>query len=157
MVALDLYRDRERGILKYNAFRKALHLKPFKTYQDLTGLPASSEEVRTLAEVYGTEGIDNLDLLVGTLAEKKIQGFAISETAFLIFLLMASRRLEADRFFTSDFNADTYTQAGFAWVKSVSGIKDLLERHFAGVARKIPTKESGFKPFAKWPSTLSHK
>lgn len=104
LAAIDLYRDRERGILKYNAFRKALHLKPFKTYENLTGLPASSEEVRTLEEVYGVDGIENLDLLVGTLAEKKIQGFAIGETSFLIFLLMASRRLEADRFFNSDFN-----------------------------------------------------
>jgi alpha-dioxygenase len=30
-------------------------------------------------------------VLVGLMAEKKIKGFAISETAFTIFLLMASR------------------------------------------------------------------
>lgn len=154
LAAIDLYRDRERGIQRFNAFRAALHLKPFRTYADLTGLPADSDEVRALEEVYGKDGIDSVDLLVGNLAEKKIKGFAISETSFLIFLLMASRRLEADRFFTTDFNEETYTRAGFEWVKRVDGVKDLLERHFPSVAKNIPAKQSGFKPFEKWPESM---
>ncbi|MFS8011250.1 putative hem peroxidase superfamily, hem peroxidase, animal-type [Helianthus anomalus] len=52
------------------------------------------------------------------MAEKKINGFAISETSFIIFLAMASRRLQADRFFTSDFNEDVYTKKGFEWVNT---------------------------------------
>ncbi|GLJ28185.1 hypothetical protein SUGI_0553670 [Cryptomeria japonica] len=52
------------------------------------------------------------------MAEKKIKDYANSETAFNIFLLMASRRLEADRFFTSDFNEEVYTKEGLARVNN---------------------------------------
>ena len=43
-------------------------------------------------------------------------GFAISETQFHIFILNASRRLFSDRFFTSSFRPEFYTQLGFDWV-----------------------------------------
>jgi alpha-dioxygenase len=151
LAAVDLYRDRERGVKRFNNFRRALHLKPFRSYTDLTGLPETSDEVKALTEVYGKDGIEQVDLLVGNLAEKKIKGFAISETSFFIFLLMASRRLEADRFFTTDFNEKTYSRAGFAWVNSVDGIKDVLARHLPHVAQLIPDKASGFSPIDTWP------
>lgn len=48
------------------------------------------ETIETLREVYG-DNVEKLDLLVGLMAEKKIKGFAISETAFFIFVIMASR------------------------------------------------------------------
>ncbi|KAB1211728.1 Alpha-dioxygenase 1 [Morella rubra] len=47
------------------------------------------EAIQALDEVYGGD-LKQLDVLVGLMAEKKIKGFAISETAFVIFLLMAS-------------------------------------------------------------------
>ena len=37
LAALDLFRDRERGILKFNEFRRQLYLKPYKTWKELTG------------------------------------------------------------------------------------------------------------------------
>ena len=37
LAALDLFRDRERGILKFNEFRRQLYLKPYKTWMELTG------------------------------------------------------------------------------------------------------------------------
>lgn len=60
---------------------------PIKTWEDLTDDKASIAAIR---EVYGNN-VERLDLLVGLLAEKKIKGFAISETAFFIFILMATR------------------------------------------------------------------
>jgi alpha-dioxygenase len=42
--------------------------------------------------------IERCDLLVGDLYENKSKGFAISETSFIIFLVKASRRLDADPF-----------------------------------------------------------
>ena len=41
--------------------------------------------------------------MVGMFAEPKPRGFGFSDTAFRIFVLMASRRLNSDRFFTTDF------------------------------------------------------
>jgi len=62
---------------------------PISRWEDLTD---DKQVIRALREVYGDD-VEKLDLLVGLHAEKKIKGFAISETAFFIFLLIASRYL----------------------------------------------------------------
>lgn len=150
LAALDLYRDRERGIRNYNDFRRGLHMKPFKTYEELTG--GDAKACAALAEVYGPDGIEKVDLLVGNLAEKKIRGFAISETQFMIFLLMASRRLEADRFLNEDFNENIYTRAGMAWVHSRRNMRDVLEDHFPEMRIHFDNRtHSAFKPTTAWP------
>jgi Animal haem peroxidase len=43
---------------------------------------------------------DKVDLQVGMYAEPLPPGFGFSDTAFRAFILMASRRLKSDRFFT---------------------------------------------------------
>jgi alpha-dioxygenase len=58
-----------------------------RKWEDLT---TDKEALATIRELYGDD-VERLDLLVGLLVEKKILGFAISETAFFIFLIMASR------------------------------------------------------------------
>lgn len=62
-------------------------MSPISKWEDLTD---DEEAIKVLKEVYAGD-IDKLDLNVGLHAEKKIKGFAISETAFFIFLLVASR------------------------------------------------------------------
>ena len=62
---------------------------------------------RELQEVYGH--VEKVDLLVGMHAETPPPGFAISDTAFRIFILMAGRRIKSDRFFTDDFTPEVYT------------------------------------------------
>ncbi|GAQ86148.1 alpha-dioxygenase [Klebsormidium nitens] len=128
MAALEIWRDRERNVPRYNNFRRQLHAAPIKTWADLTG-PDDTETQSKLRSVYGDD-VEKLDLLVGMQAERFIPGFAISETAFYIFIIMASRRLEADRFFTSDFRPEVYTPEGFERVRSTEGIADLLKRHY---------------------------
>ncbi|KAJ4884470.1 Alpha-dioxygenase 2 [Raphanus sativus] len=124
MAALEIYRDRERGVPRYNGFRKNLLMSPISKWEDLTD---DEEAIKVLKEVY--EGnIDKLDLNVGLHAEKMIRGFSISETAFFIFLLVASRRLEADMFFTTNFNEKTYTKEGLEWVNATESLKDVIDR-----------------------------
>ncbi|KAF5194351.1 Alpha-dioxygenase [Thalictrum thalictroides] len=125
LAALEIYRDRERKVARYNEFRRGLMLIPITNWEDLTD---DAEAIKTLREVYG-DNVEDLDLLVGIMAEKKIPGFAISETAFHIFTVMATRRLEADRFFTSYFNKETYTKKGLEWVNTTENMKDVLQRH----------------------------
>ena len=50
----------------------------------------------------------------GMYAEDRPEGFAFSDTAFRIFVLMASRRLNSDRFFTDSFTEEVYTAEGMA-------------------------------------------
>ncbi|XVE83908.1 hypothetical protein DITRI_Ditri16bG0126000 [Diplodiscus trichospermus] len=140
LAVLEIYRDRERKVARYNQFRKSMLLIPISKWEDLTD---DMETIQTLNEVYGDD-VEELDLLVGLMAEKKIKGFAISETAFSIFLIMASRRLEADRFFTSNFNEETYTKKGFEWVNTTESLKDVLDRHYPEITKKWMNSTSAF-------------
>ena len=87
---IDILRDRERGVPRYNDFREALRKPRIEKFEDLTDNPEWAEEIR---EVYDGD-IDRVDLQVGLLAEPLPPGFGFSDTAFRIFILMASRRLQ---------------------------------------------------------------
>jgi len=148
LAALDIYRDRERGVARYNAFRRALHLPPLRRWEDLT---ADAEALTELRAVYGDgpDGLERLDLLVGHLAEDKIPGFVLPQPAFLIFIAMASRRLEADAMFNTHFTEEVYTPEGMAWVRNVGGLRDVLHRHMPDVAAGVGTADSAF---SRWGS-----
>ena len=57
------------------------------------------------------------------------KGFAFSDTAFRIFILMASRRLRSDRFFTDSYKPETYTKEGLDWVAD-NTFSSVVVRHF---------------------------
>ncbi|PHT76901.1 hypothetical protein T459_20423 [Capsicum annuum] len=56
-------------------------------WEDLTD---DDEAIKTLRDV-NSHNVEDLDRLVGMIAEKKLKCFAISKTSFFIFLLTASR------------------------------------------------------------------
>ncbi|RZB45947.1 alpha-dioxygenase 1-like [Glycine soja] len=149
LAALEIYRDRERSVARYNQFRRALLLIPISKWEDLTD---DQEAIQVLEEVYGDD-IEELDLLVGLMAEKKIKGFAISETAFTIFIFMSSRRLEADRFFTSNFNEDAYTKKGLEWVNTTESLKNVIDRHYPEMTHKWLNSSSVFSVWNSPPNT----
>ncbi|XP_030942148.1 alpha-dioxygenase 2-like [Quercus lobata] len=93
--------NREREVPRYNELRRNLMMIPISKWEDLTD---DEEVIEALYDVYGDD-VEKLDLQVGLQAEKKIKGFEISETAFFLFLLIASRGLEADRFFMTSSNS----------------------------------------------------
>ena len=84
--------------------------------------------------------------------EGKVQApFALSETSFIVFLLMASRRLDADPFLNELYNEETYSKFGLKLVKENKGILDLLDRHYPDLAADFKDKngnpkQSAFKP-----------
>jgi hypothetical protein len=142
LAAIDIVRTRERGVPRYNDFRRLFHMKPAQTFEELTGDEATAAQLR---KVYGDD-IERVDLMVGLYAEPCPQGFGFSDTAFRVFVLMASRRLEADRFFTDDYRPEIYTQAGIDWVES-SSMRSVLLRHFPQLA---PALAGVGNPFAPW-------
>ncbi|GMY13451.1 alpha-dioxygenase PIOX-like [Fagus crenata] len=144
--ALEVYRDRERKVARYNEFRRALLLIPISKWEDLTD---DNEVVQALDEMYGDD-VEDLDLLVGLMAETKIKGFAINETVFVIFLIMATK---ADRFFTSNFNEKTYTRKGLAWVNSTENLKDILDRHYPEMVKKWINSTSAFSVWDSPPNS----
>lgn len=54
------------------------------------------------------------------------------------------RRLEADRFFTSNFNEETYTKKGLEWVNNTESLKDVLGRHYPEMTDKWMNSSSAF-------------
>merc|ERR1712038_1155590 len=107
-------------------------------------------DARKLELIYGPgqEGIEKMDLLVGDMYEKKPEAsFALSETSFIIFLLMASRRLEADPYLNQYYNETYYTEIGLKHVKDTVGLVDLLDRHYPDLAKDFKDRnQSAFKP-----------
>jgi len=159
VAALDILRDRERGVPRFNEFRRQYGLHQLTSFDDFINVndtaAAQAEQaklVKIMREVYGqhhcdrtkkityaqrnndgteiddclgkpdgsvVDNIEDLDTVVGWLAEStRPHGFAISETQFVVFILNASRRLYSDRFFTSSFRPEFYTQLGVDWVNN---------------------------------------
>lgn len=159
IIALDILRDRERGIPRFNEFRRQIGLRTLTRFDDFVDQRLDEndpwrqhqqETVRRLREIYGThrcdaakiistaqrnpdgsfindchgqpdgtlvDNIEDVDNIVGWMAEyTRPHGFAISETQFHIFIINASRRLFSDRFFTSSFRPEFYSQLGYDWV-----------------------------------------
>src|SRR3954454_13706573 len=141
---IDIARDRERGVPRYNDFRERLRKSRIKRFEDLTDDPELAEEIR---DVYDDD-IDRVDLQVGMLAEPLPPGFGFSDTAFRIFILMASRRLRSDRFFTNDYSEDVYTPEGLAWVEGNTMV-DVLLRHHPELAPALEGCENAFAPWRK--------
>jgi hypothetical protein len=141
LASIDVVRVRERGVPRYNEFRRLLHLKAFDSFEAMADTPEHAEDLR---RVYSDP--EEVDTMVGMYAERKPKGFGFSDTAFRIFILMASRRLEADRFFTGDYRPEVYTAEGIDWVESNS-MRTLLLRHFPELG---PTLDGVANPFAPW-------
>lgn len=126
MGTIDILRDRERGVPRYNKFRELFHMKPAASFLELTG--GNKDVAQKLDKVYEGD-VNKVDLLVGCLCEPLPKGFGFSDTAFRVFILMASRRLKSDRYIATDWNEETYSKAGMHWVQ-YNGMKDVLRRHF---------------------------
>ncbi|WP_226872859.1 peroxidase family protein [Microbispora sitophila] len=145
LAAIDIMRTRELGVPRYNEFRRLLHLRPAKDFESLTRDPTWAKELRRIYE----DDVERVDLITGMYAEPLPRGFAFSDTAFRIFILMASRRLNSDRFLTRDYTPQVYTQAGLDWVENNS-MATVLLRHFPQLR---PSMRSVGNAFAPWTRT----
>jgi hypothetical protein len=145
--AVDILRARERGVPRYNEFRRQLGLAPICTFEELT---EDAEHVRKLEEVYGSgrDGVERLDLMVGTLAEgHRPTGFGFGETMFQIFIVNASRRLQADRFYTDCYNAEVYTPEGLQWVDDTDFKTVILRQYPELAATGLANIKNAFEPW----------
>ena len=86
--------------------------------------------------------------MVGLFAEKRPSGFAFSDTAFRIFILMASRRLNSDRFFTRDFRPEIYSPVGLAWVRE-NDMRTVLLRHLPQLRPALRGVDNAFAPWSR--------
>jgi hypothetical protein len=144
IATIDILRDRERGVPRYNDFRQRLRKRRVEKFEDLTPNPEWNAQIR---EVYSGD-IDKVDTQVGMLGEKLPPGFGFSDTAFRIFILMASRRLKSDRFFTNNYTPEVYTPEGMRWVEDHL-FGDVVKRHFPELAPALEGSENAFGPWKR--------
>ena len=144
LAATDILRTRELGVPRYNEFRRLLHLRPLVSFASLTD---DADLAGSLQDLYGGD-IERLDLMIGMFAERRPKGFAFSDTAFRIFVLMASRRLNSDRFFTHDYRAETYTEAGLDWIAR-NTMGTVLRRHFPMLRPALRGVGNAFQPWTR--------
>jgi hypothetical protein len=148
MGVVDILRDRERSVPRYNTFRRLFHMPPAETYLKLTGGDAAL--AKQLSDVYGADEIEKVDLLVGCLCEPLPKGFGFSDTAFRVFILMASRRLKSDRFIAGDgWKKEVYTKEGMDWVQNENMVS-VLKRHFPELGGKGGALEGADNAFRPW-------
>lgn len=145
MGTVDLLRDRERGVPRYCEFKRLLRMKAPETFVELTG--GNIDLANQLSDAYNGD-IELVDALIGCHSEPVPQGFGFSDTAFRIFILMASRRLKSDRFIAGQWNEDTYTKEGLHWVQ-FNGMKDVLGRHFPELKPVLKNSKNVFAPWQK--------
>ena len=98
-------------------------------------MTASPQSNRLLRKIYGD--IDKVDTVIGLLGETPPDGFGFSDTAFRIFVLMASRRLQSDRFLTVDFRPEIYSPFGMDWIAN-NGMTSLILRHCPELSSVMP-------------------
>lgn len=153
MGTVDLLRDRERGVPRYNEFRRLLRMSAPKTFEELTG--GNKALAAELSSAYDGN-IELVDALIGSHSEPLPAGFGFSDTAFRIFILMASRRLKSDRFIAGQWNAEMYTKEGMDWVQN-SGMKDVLLRHFPQLRGVLKKSKNPFAPWDKLPGSAGYK
>jgi hypothetical protein len=146
--AVDILRDRERCIPRYNACRRLLHMRPAASFDELTANP---EWAREIAEVYGGN-LESVDLQVGLLAERKPAGLALSDTAFRVFMLMTARQIRSDRFFTDCYTPEYYTRTGLQWVAH-NTLRTVLLRHWPELGPALEGVANAFLPWAPLRST----
>jgi hypothetical protein len=142
MAAVDIMRDRERGVPRYNRFRELLGKERVTSFSQISSDP---EIAAKMEEIYQGD-LDSVDLMVGLLSEDLPKGFGFSDTAFRVFILMASRRLKSDRFFTTDFRPEIYTQFGLDWIAN-NAMKSVLLRHVPELGPALEGVENCFAPW----------
>src|SRR5207342_1660233 len=70
LASIDILRVRERGVPRYNEFRRLFHMNPVRSFEELTDNPVWAEELR---RIYGD--VERVDLMLGMYAETQREGF----------------------------------------------------------------------------------
>ena len=105
----------------------------------------SRERARIMRELYRTTSTRSTRWSACS-PNRRPQGFGFSDTAFRIFILMASRRLQSDRFLTVDFRPEIYSPFGMDWIAN-NGMTSVILRHCPELAAMLPRDASAFAPW----------
>ncbi|MEO0483125.1 MAG: peroxidase family protein, partial [Planctomycetota bacterium] len=121
LLSLNLQRGRDHGLPDYNSMRVALGMDPIADFDDITSDAALAAELEAL---YGD--VDDIDLWIGLMAEDKLAGSAVGESAARILVDQFVRLRDGDRYFY--LNDASLTFDDLALIEGTS-LADLLMRN----------------------------
>ena len=97
LASLNIQRGRDHGLSDINSTRLALGMTGYANFLDLTG--GDHELAIAFETVYGVDGINDVDLWIGGLAEAHVGGGLVGETFNAILADQFERSRDGDRFF----------------------------------------------------------
>jgi peroxidase len=122
LAAINMQRGRDLGLGTLNETREALGLNP---YTDIDQITKDSGTRQALKDAYGEDGVDQIDLWVGGLAERHAKGAMIGETFTKIIGDQFEALRDGDRLW---FENQGFDRATLKEIKSTS-LADIIERN----------------------------
>ena len=123
LIAIDIQREKDVGLGTLNQTRKALNMRPYRSFADLTPDPVLQ---KNLAAVY-KKGIDSVDLFIGGAAEVHAPGAVVGPTFQAIIADQFQALRAGDRYFWQNEGFDQPT----AWMIANTTLAKLLQRNAA--------------------------
>jgi hypothetical protein len=145
VATIDIVRDRERGVPRYIDFRKQIRMPVADTFEGMAEKEIWERGTAMELKAFYRDRLDRVDAMVGMFAEVLPRGFGFSETAFRVFIVMASRRLQSDRFFTTYYTPEVYTPLGIDWIER-NTLKSVIGRHCPNLVSTL----EGVGAFTPW-------
>ena len=143
LAAVDIMRSREVGVPRYNEFRRLMHLAPAKDFEDMTDNPLWARGAAG-ASTTTTSSASTSSWACTPSAGRRASPSATRR--FRVFVLMASRRLNSDRFFTDDYRPEIYTPEGIDWIAD-NTLKTVLLRHYPQLRPALRGRDNAFAPW----------
>ncbi|MEM6433273.1 MAG: peroxidase family protein [Cyanobacteria bacterium P01_D01_bin.115] len=120
LAAVDIERGRDVGLPDYNQAREDSGLARVTSFAEIT---ADTAVQAALEAVYGT--VDNIDVIVGGLAEDKAAGAMVGELFQTIMADQFARLRDGDRFW---YENSQFSQADLTFIRNIQ-LADLIERN----------------------------
>ena len=142
--AVDILRDRERGVPRYNRFRRLLHKSPVKSFEELTDNPAWAAEMK---RVYNND-LEMVDTMVGLMAEPLPRGHGLQRHRLPHLPADGVAPAEERSVPVAGLSAGDLHEGGIDWVEENS-MKSVISRHFPSVAFAMEglDDDNAFKPW----------
>ncbi len=130
LLSLDIQRGRDHGLADYNTVRRAYGLPAVTSFDQITSDPALQAQLQAL---YGS--VDNIDLLIGGLAEDHLPGAAVGPTFEAILVDQFTRTRAGDRlWFENAFSGQELKQLEHVTladvIKANTGLTNLQDNVF---------------------------